>query len=110
MLEIVLFMERFLCSASPFCEYGRDVCMFVSICVLRIFYHYLKVLSLRNRLILRLDVPVRLRKGWAWHQRQGESDCRLRPQDLGIFIKSVLHGGAASRDGRSVHYCNQSFL
>lgn len=24
------------------------------------------------------------------------------PQDLGIFIKSVLHGGAASRDGRSV--------
>lgn len=24
------------------------------------------------------------------------------PQDLGIFIKSVLNGGAASRDGRLV--------
>lgn len=26
---------------------------------------------------------ARLRKGWAWHQRQGESDCRLRPPRFG---------------------------
>lgn len=111
MLEIVLFMERFLCSASPFCEYGRDVCMFVSICVLRIFYHYLKVLSLRNRLILRLDVPVHdSEKAGLGISVKGKVTVGSDPQDLGIFIKSVLHGGAASRDGRSVHYCNQLFL
>ena len=34
-----------------------------------------------------------------WHVSHWSSP-QKQPTDLGIFIKSVLHGGAASRDGR----------
>ncbi|XP_073943875.1 par-3 family cell polarity regulator isoform X1 [Choristoneura fumiferana] len=59
------------------------------------------VLSLRNRLILRLDVPVHdSEKAGLGISVKGKVTVGSDPQDLGIFIKSVLHGGAASRDGR----------
>ncbi|XP_053625045.1 partitioning defective 3 homolog B isoform X2 [Plodia interpunctella] len=59
------------------------------------------ILSLRNRLILRLDVPVHdSEKAGLGISVKGKVTVGPDPQDLGIFIKSVLHGGAASRDGR----------
>ncbi|XP_063378212.1 partitioning defective 3 homolog isoform X2 [Cydia fagiglandana] len=59
------------------------------------------ILSLRNRLILRLDVPVHdSEKAGLGISVKGKVTVGTDPQDLGIFIKSVLHGGAASRDGR----------
>ncbi|KAJ2952679.1 hypothetical protein O0L34_g7018 [Tuta absoluta] len=59
------------------------------------------VLGLRNRLILRLDVPVHdSEKAGLGISVKGKVTVGSDPQDLGIFIKSVLHGGAASRDGR----------
>ncbi|XP_013195877.2 partitioning defective 3 homolog isoform X2 [Amyelois transitella] len=59
------------------------------------------ILSLRNRLILRLDVPVHdSEKAGLGISVKGKVTVGNDPQDLGIFIKSVLHGGAASRDGR----------
>ncbi|XP_026745013.1 partitioning defective 3 homolog isoform X2 [Trichoplusia ni] len=59
------------------------------------------LLSLRNRLILRLDVPVHdSEKAGLGISVKGKVTVGADPQDLGIFIKSVLHGGAASRDGR----------
>lgn len=58
-------------------------------------------LGLRNRLILRLDVPVHdSEKAGLGISVKGKVTVGPDPQDLGIFIKSVLHGGAASRDGR----------
>lgn len=61
----------------------------------------IQVLSLRNRLILRLDVPVHdSEKAGLGISVKGKVTVGSDPQDLGIFIKSVLHGGAASRDGR----------
>ncbi|XP_013180607.1 PREDICTED: partitioning defective 3 homolog isoform X1 [Papilio xuthus] len=57
--------------------------------------------GLRNRLILRLDVPVHdSEKAGLGISVKGKVTVGPDPQDLGIFIKSVLHGGAASRDGR----------
>ncbi|KAJ8725711.1 hypothetical protein PYW08_003894 [Mythimna loreyi] len=59
------------------------------------------ILGLRNRLILRLDVPVHdSEKAGLGISVKGKVTVGADPQDLGIFIKSVLHGGAASRDGR----------
>ncbi|XP_049866899.1 partitioning defective 3 homolog B-like, partial [Pectinophora gossypiella] len=59
------------------------------------------VLGLRNKLILRLDVPVHdSEKAGLGISVKGKVTVGSDPQDLGIFIKSVLHGGAASRDGR----------
>lgn len=59
------------------------------------------ILSGRNRLILRLDVPVHdSEKAGLGISVKGKVTVGTDPQDLGIFIKSVLHGGAASRDGR----------
>ncbi|RVE48985.1 hypothetical protein evm_006343 [Chilo suppressalis] len=59
------------------------------------------VLGLRNRLILRLDVPVHdSEKAGLGISVKGKVTVGPDPQDLGIFIKSVLNGGAASRDGR----------
>ncbi|KAH9643357.1 hypothetical protein HF086_008844 [Spodoptera exigua] len=59
------------------------------------------ILGLRNRLILRLDVPVHdSEKAGLGISVKGKVTVGPDPQDLGIFIKSVLHGGAASRDGR----------
>ncbi|XP_075969691.1 uncharacterized protein LOC142972448 isoform X4 [Anticarsia gemmatalis] len=58
-------------------------------------------LGMRNRLILRLDVPVHdSEKAGLGISVKGKVTVGPDPQDLGIFIKSVLHGGAASRDGR----------
>ncbi|CAG4989181.1 unnamed protein product [Parnassius apollo] len=57
--------------------------------------------GLRNRLILQLDVPVHdSEKAGLGISVKGKVTVGSDPQDLGIFIKSVLHGGAASRDGR----------
>lgn len=65
---------------------------------------YLQFLGLRNRLILRLDVPVHdSEKAGLGISVKGKVTVGPDPQDLGIFIKSVLHGGAASRDGRYDH-------
>ncbi|GBP91056.1 Partitioning defective 3 homolog [Eumeta japonica] len=59
------------------------------------------ITSLRNRLILQLDVPVHdSEKAGLGISVKGKVTVGPDPQDLGIFIKSVLHGGAASRDGR----------
>ncbi|XP_041977360.1 partitioning defective 3 homolog isoform X4 [Aricia agestis] len=59
------------------------------------------LLSLRNRQILRLDVPVHdSEKAGLGISVKGKVTVGPEPHDLGIFIKSVLHGGAASRDGR----------
>ncbi|CAH2086350.1 unnamed protein product [Euphydryas editha] len=59
------------------------------------------LLGLRNRLILRLDVPVHdSEKAGLGISVKGKVTVGPDPHDLGIFIKSVLHGGAASRDGR----------
>ncbi|XP_063821853.1 partitioning defective 3 homolog [Ostrinia nubilalis] len=59
------------------------------------------VLGPRNRLVLRLDVPVHdSEKAGLGISVKGKVTVGPDPQDLGIFIKSVLHGGAASRDGR----------
>lgn len=59
------------------------------------------ILGLRNRLILRLDVPVHdSEKAGLGISVKGKVTVGPDPQDLGIFIKSVLNGGAASRDGR----------
>ncbi|KAJ0180598.1 hypothetical protein K1T71_004002 [Dendrolimus kikuchii] len=59
------------------------------------------ILGLKNRLILRLDVPVHdSEKAGLGISVKGKVTVGPDPQDLGIFIKSVLHGGAASRDGR----------
>lgn len=59
------------------------------------------VLGLRNRLVLRLDVPVHdSEKAGLGISVKGKVTVGPHPQDLGIFIKSVLNGGAASRDGR----------
>ncbi|XP_052757347.1 partitioning defective 3 homolog isoform X2 [Galleria mellonella] len=59
------------------------------------------ILGLRNRLILRLDIPVHdSEKAGLGISVKGKVTVGNDPQDLGIFIKSVLHGGAASRDGR----------
>lgn len=68
-------------------------------------YVILQILGLRNRLILRLDVPVHdSEKAGLGISVKGKVTVGQDPQDLGIFIKSVLHGGAASRDGRLVKY------
>ncbi|XP_022819381.1 partitioning defective 3 homolog isoform X2 [Spodoptera litura] len=67
------------------------------------------ILGLRNRLILRLDVPVHdSEKAGLGISVKGKVTVGPDPQDLGIFIKSVLHGGAASRDGRL--YTNDQLL
>ncbi|CAK1545301.1 unnamed protein product [Leptosia nina] len=59
------------------------------------------VTNLRNRLILRLEVPVHeSEKAGLGISVKGKVTATPKPHDLGIFIKSVLHGGAASRDGR----------
>ncbi|XP_061383163.1 partitioning defective 3 homolog isoform X3 [Danaus plexippus] len=59
------------------------------------------LLGLRNRLILRLDVPVHdSEKAGLGISVKGKVTVGPDPHDLGIFIKSVLNGGAASRDGR----------
>lgn len=59
------------------------------------------ILGMRNRMILRLDVPVHdSEKAGLGISVKGKVTVGPDPQDLGIFIKSVLHGGAASRDGR----------
>ncbi|XP_052737649.1 partitioning defective 3 homolog [Bicyclus anynana] len=59
------------------------------------------LLGLRNRLIMRLDVPVHdSEKAGLGISVKGKVTVGPDPHDLGIFIKSVLHGGAVSRDGR----------
>ncbi|XP_050458302.1 partitioning defective 3 homolog [Cataglyphis hispanica] len=62
------------------------------------------VLSLRkNRVIMNLDIPVhdseKAGLGVSVKGKTNSSDDNTN-MDLGIFIKSVIHGGAASRDGR----------
>ncbi|XP_050530770.1 partitioning defective 3 homolog isoform X2 [Daktulosphaira vitifoliae] len=61
----------------------------------------------RNKEILTFDIPVHdsekaglgisVKGKTSSHNNSNE---KSTPQDLGIFIKNVLHGGAASRDGR----------
>ncbi|XP_011494420.1 PREDICTED: partitioning defective 3 homolog [Ceratosolen solmsi marchali] len=57
----------------------------------------------KNRVILTLDIPVhdseKAGLGVSVKGKTSTSDDSTNI-DLGIFIKSVLHGGAASRDGR----------
>lgn len=57
----------------------------------------------KNRVILTLDIPVhdseKAGLGVSVKGKTSTSDDASNI-DLGIFIKSVLHGGAASRDGR----------
>ena len=59
--------------------------------------------SRKNRLILTLDIPVhdseKAGLGVSVKGKTSTTDDNTNI-DLGIFIKSVLHGGAASRDGR----------
>lgn len=62
------------------------------------------VLSLRkNRVIMNLDIPVhdseKAGLGVSVKGKTNSSEDNTN-MDLGIFIKSVIHGGAASRDGR----------
>lgn len=62
-------------------------------------------LPMRQREILTLDIPVHdTEKAGLGISVKGKTTSAVPPQtgttDLGIFIKSVLHGGAASRDGR----------
>lgn len=64
-----------------------------------------KVLGLRHRSVMRLDIPVHdSEKAGLGISVKGKVTVGSNPQDLGIFIKSVLNGGAASRDGRFVHF------
>lgn len=50
---------------------------------------------------MRLDIPVHdSEKAGLGISVKGKVTVGNNPQDLGIFIKSVLNGGAASRDGR----------
>lgn len=50
---------------------------------------------------MRLDIPVHdSEKAGLGISVKGKVTVGSNPQDLGIFIKSVLNGGAASRDGR----------
>lgn len=57
----------------------------------------------KNRMILTLDIPVhdseKAGLGVSVKGKTSSTDDNSNV-DLGIFIKSVLHGGAASRDGR----------
>ncbi|XP_066589181.1 partitioning defective 3 homolog isoform X2 [Prorops nasuta] len=57
----------------------------------------------KNRMILTLDIPVhdseKAGLGVSVKGKTSSTDENTN-MDLGIFIKSVLHGGAASRDGR----------
>nr|XP_050865810.1 partitioning defective 3 homolog isoform X1 [Vespula vulgaris] len=57
----------------------------------------------KNRMILTLDIPVhdseKAGLGVSVKGKTSSTDDNTN-MDLGIFIKSVLHGGAASRDGR----------
>ncbi|XP_015607584.1 partitioning defective 3 homolog [Cephus cinctus] len=57
----------------------------------------------KNRMILTLDIPVhdseKAGLGVSVKGKTSTTDDNTN-MDLGIFIKSVLHGGAASRDGR----------
>ncbi|XP_012276093.1 partitioning defective 3 homolog [Orussus abietinus] len=57
----------------------------------------------KNRMILTLDIPVhdseKAGLGVSVKGKTSSADDNTNV-DLGIFIKSVLHGGAASRDGR----------
>ena len=57
----------------------------------------------KNRMILTLDIPVhdseKAGLGVSVKGKTSSTDDKTNV-DLGIFIKSVLHGGAASRDGR----------
>ncbi|RLU20682.1 hypothetical protein DMN91_007295 [Ooceraea biroi] len=57
----------------------------------------------KNRMILTLDIPVhdseKAGLGVSVKGKTNSSDDSIN-MDLGIFIKSVIHGGAASRDGR----------
>ncbi|XP_046611254.1 partitioning defective 3 homolog [Neodiprion virginianus] len=57
----------------------------------------------KNRMILTLDIPVhdseKAGLGVSVKGKTSSTDDNSSV-DLGIFIKSVLHGGAASRDGR----------
>ena len=62
-------------------------------------------LPMRQREIITLDIPVHdTEKAGLGISVKGKTTAAVPPQagttDLGIFIKSVLHGGAASRDGR----------
>lgn len=69
--------------------------------ILLSFLIWSQLLGLRNRLIMRLDVPVHdSEKAGLGISVKGKVTVGPDPHDLGIFIKSVLHGGAASRDGR----------
>lgn len=69
--------------------------------IIIIFYLFIQVLGLRHRSVMRLDIPVHdSEKAGLGISVKGKVTVGSNPQDLGIFIKSVLHGGAASRDGR----------
>uniref|UniRef100_A0A6V7MA53 PDZ domain-containing protein n=1 Tax=Bracon brevicornis TaxID=1563983 RepID=A0A6V7MA53_9HYME len=56
----------------------------------------------KDRMILALDIPVHdsEKAGLGVSVKGKTSSADENQVDLGIFIKSVLHGGAASRDGR----------
>ncbi|KAG7188744.1 hypothetical protein KM043_008364 [Ampulex compressa] len=61
------------------------------------------LLPCKNRMILTLNIPVhdseKAGLGVSVKGKTSSADDNTN-MDLGIFIKSVLHGGAASRDGR----------
>ncbi|XP_071446163.1 partitioning defective 3 homolog [Hetaerina americana] len=57
----------------------------------------------KQREIITFDIPVHdTEKAGLGVSVKGKTTCNDsgRPVDLGIFVKSVIHGGAASRDGR----------
>lgn len=56
----------------------------------------------KNRIVLTLDIPVHdsEKAGLGVSVKGKTNGSDDNNMDLGIFIKSVIHGGAASRDGR----------